>query len=174
MSDVVVCKCRKSMVIHDTECSYLDQVSLNNTNQTNQPIVASQSLNFVFLSSRTPENILRKCFSDAAKKLLDLLENHADSETSLIVREVSAPLQLLNFNQFRHYEFKAEFMKMLGFFWSGNWSIQSSSDSVSNLGGGGGGRGGRELKVRQDISELYEFYGGKLGLLPDTAMQGCP
>ena len=35
MSDLVVCKFRKSMVIHDTRCPYWDQVSLNNTNQTN-------------------------------------------------------------------------------------------------------------------------------------------
>ena len=32
MSDLVICKFRKSMVIHDIECSYWDQVSLNNTN----------------------------------------------------------------------------------------------------------------------------------------------
>ena len=31
MSDMVTCKFRKSMVIHDTECPYWDQVSLNNT-----------------------------------------------------------------------------------------------------------------------------------------------
>ena len=34
MSDVVIYKFRKSMIIHDTECSYWDQVSLNNTNLT--------------------------------------------------------------------------------------------------------------------------------------------
>ena len=34
MSARVICKVRKSMVIHDTECPYWDQVSLNNTNQT--------------------------------------------------------------------------------------------------------------------------------------------
>ena len=33
MSDLVICKFRKSMVIHDVECPYWDQVSLNNTNQ---------------------------------------------------------------------------------------------------------------------------------------------
>ena len=32
MSHLVICKFRKSMVIHDTECPYWDQVSLNNTN----------------------------------------------------------------------------------------------------------------------------------------------
>ena len=32
MSDMVICKFRKSMVIHDTECPYWDQVSLNNPN----------------------------------------------------------------------------------------------------------------------------------------------
>ena len=32
MSDLVICKFWKSMVIHDTECRYWDQVSLNNTN----------------------------------------------------------------------------------------------------------------------------------------------
>ena len=32
-SDLVICKFRKCMVIHDTECPYWDQVSLNNTNQ---------------------------------------------------------------------------------------------------------------------------------------------
>ena len=32
MSDLVNCKFRKIMVIHDTECPYWDQVSLNNTN----------------------------------------------------------------------------------------------------------------------------------------------
>ena len=34
MYDLVRCKFRKSMVIHDTKCPYWDQVSLNNTNQT--------------------------------------------------------------------------------------------------------------------------------------------
>ena len=34
MSDLVICNFRKSMVIHDTECPYWNQVSLNNTNQT--------------------------------------------------------------------------------------------------------------------------------------------
>ena len=34
MSDLLVCKFIKCMVIHDTECPYWDQVSLNNTNQT--------------------------------------------------------------------------------------------------------------------------------------------
>ena len=34
MSDMVICKFWKSMVMHDTECPYWDQVSLNNTNQT--------------------------------------------------------------------------------------------------------------------------------------------
>ena len=33
MSDLVICKFRKSMVIYDAECAYWDQVSLNNTNQ---------------------------------------------------------------------------------------------------------------------------------------------
>ena len=32
--DLVICNFRKCMVIHDTECPYWDQVSLNNTNQT--------------------------------------------------------------------------------------------------------------------------------------------
>ena len=34
MSDLVICKFRKSMVLQDTECPYWDQVSLNNTNHT--------------------------------------------------------------------------------------------------------------------------------------------
>ena len=34
MSDLVICKFKKSMVIQDTECPYWDQVSLNNTNHT--------------------------------------------------------------------------------------------------------------------------------------------
>ena len=33
MSDLVVCKFRKSMVIHDTECHYWDQLLFKNTNQ---------------------------------------------------------------------------------------------------------------------------------------------
>ena len=36
MSNLVICKFRKSMVIHDTGCPYRDQVSLNNTTQ-NKP-----------------------------------------------------------------------------------------------------------------------------------------
>ena len=32
MSDLVICKFRKSMVTHDTKCPYWDQVSLNNPN----------------------------------------------------------------------------------------------------------------------------------------------
>ena len=32
MSDLVICKFRKSMVVHDSECPYWDQVSLNNSN----------------------------------------------------------------------------------------------------------------------------------------------
>ena len=34
ISDMVICKFRKCMVIHNTECPYWGQVSLNNTNQT--------------------------------------------------------------------------------------------------------------------------------------------
>ena len=34
MSDLMICKFRRIMVIHDTECPYWDHVSLNNTNQT--------------------------------------------------------------------------------------------------------------------------------------------
>ena len=34
MSDLVICKFKKSMVIHDTKCPYWDQVSLNNTIQS--------------------------------------------------------------------------------------------------------------------------------------------
>ena len=36
MSDLVICKFRKSVVIHDTECPYWDQVSLNKHKPTNQ------------------------------------------------------------------------------------------------------------------------------------------
>ena len=32
MSDLVICKFKKSMAVHDTECPYWDQVSLNNPN----------------------------------------------------------------------------------------------------------------------------------------------
>ena len=46
MSDLVICKFRKSMVIHDTECPYWDQVSLNNPNLPNQNPIPS-----LFLSS---------------------------------------------------------------------------------------------------------------------------
>ena len=41
MSDLVICKFRKSMGIHDTECPSWDQVSLNNTNQTKPPFLTS-------------------------------------------------------------------------------------------------------------------------------------
>ena len=34
MSDLVICKFRKYVVIHDTECPYWNQVSLNNINPT--------------------------------------------------------------------------------------------------------------------------------------------
>ena len=36
MSALVICNFRKSIVIHDTECLYWDQVPLNNTKPTNQ------------------------------------------------------------------------------------------------------------------------------------------
>ena len=39
MSDLVICKFRKSMVIHDIECPYWDQVSLNNT-KPNHPFTS--------------------------------------------------------------------------------------------------------------------------------------
>ena len=41
ISNLVICKFRKSMIIHDTECPYWDQVSLNNTNQTKQQMEQS-------------------------------------------------------------------------------------------------------------------------------------
>ena len=41
--DLVICKFRKSMVVHDTECPYWDQVSLNNTKQTN-PFIHIKSI----------------------------------------------------------------------------------------------------------------------------------
>ena len=37
MSYLLICKFRKSMVIHDTECTYWDQVSSHNTNPTQTP-----------------------------------------------------------------------------------------------------------------------------------------
>ena len=39
MSDLVICKFRKSMVIRVIECPQSDQVSLSNTNQTQYYIV---------------------------------------------------------------------------------------------------------------------------------------
>ena len=39
-SNLVICKFSKSMIIHDTECPYCDQVSLNNT-YPNQPFFVS-------------------------------------------------------------------------------------------------------------------------------------
>ena len=46
MSDPVICKLRKSMVIHDTKCPCRDQVSLNNTNPT-QPL-STGGVNYSF------------------------------------------------------------------------------------------------------------------------------
>ena len=42
-SDLVICKFSKSTVIHDTECPYWDQVSLNNTN-TNPSLVVENTV----------------------------------------------------------------------------------------------------------------------------------
>ena len=39
MSDLVICKFRKSIVIHDTECPYSDQASLNNTKLNHQVVI---------------------------------------------------------------------------------------------------------------------------------------
>ena len=39
MSDLLICKLIKSMAIHDTECPYWDQVSLNNTNETKRVLL---------------------------------------------------------------------------------------------------------------------------------------
>ena len=48
MSDLVICKFRKSMVVHDTECPYWDQVSLNNTIQpTNSDVPAKWLSHFM-------------------------------------------------------------------------------------------------------------------------------
>ena len=42
--------CIKNMVIHDIECPYWNQMSLNNTNQpTNQPFTSSTVFYFIFL-----------------------------------------------------------------------------------------------------------------------------
>ena len=40
MSNLVIYKFRKSIVIHDNECPYWDQVSLNNTNTNTNPNLA--------------------------------------------------------------------------------------------------------------------------------------
>ena len=57
MSDLVICKFRKNMIIHDSECPYRDQVSLKNTNQTSD--ISSQSLspNFVTLHHTVTHNL---------------------------------------------------------------------------------------------------------------------
>ena len=52
MSDLVICKCGKSMAIHDTECTYWDQVSLNNINQTSKKI-AQMDINKMMDGSHT-------------------------------------------------------------------------------------------------------------------------
>ena len=44
MSDLVICKVRKSVVIHDTECPYWDQVSFNNTQTQPNPLCFSNCL----------------------------------------------------------------------------------------------------------------------------------
>ena len=51
MSDLVNWEFRKSMVIHDTECPYWDQVPLNNTNQTKP--------NLIFLYPKPQEQIFQ-------------------------------------------------------------------------------------------------------------------
>ena len=43
MSDLMMCKFRKRMVIHDTKCPSWDQVSWNNTNPT-QPLLPAQMI----------------------------------------------------------------------------------------------------------------------------------
>ena len=51
MSDLVIWKFRRIMVIHDTECPYWDHVSLNNTNQT------------ICINYNKPVNLVIKLFS---------------------------------------------------------------------------------------------------------------
>ena len=54
-SDLVICKFRKSMVVHDSECPYWDQVSLNDTNPT-QPIQQYTTTNAHKCSSAVRRN----------------------------------------------------------------------------------------------------------------------
>ena len=58
MSDLVICNFRKSMVTHDTECPYWDQVSLNNTkptktNQTKPSVDVTE--NFMVQNTKTTD-----------------------------------------------------------------------------------------------------------------------
>ena len=70
MSDLVICKFRKSMVIHDTECPHWDQMSLNNPNPNTTvvtrydfifPCVSLLSLHFSFILnvSLSPVSVYR-------------------------------------------------------------------------------------------------------------------
>ena len=55
LSDLMICKFRKSMVRHDTKCPYWGQVSLNNTNQTRpNPFQTKARLTHTYIPSVLP------------------------------------------------------------------------------------------------------------------------
>ena len=59
-SDLAICKFRKGMVIHDTECPYWDQVSLNNTNPT---LAIRLCLFYIALSVVTKSKVVVLCWT---------------------------------------------------------------------------------------------------------------
>ena len=85
MSDLVNCKVRKSIIIHDTECPYWDQVSLNNTNQTlfDHAYMLCRD-NFRFTSSvlNQIDRDIWSAFSCLCYRLLDVV--HSDQKLYLV------------------------------------------------------------------------------------------
>ena len=72
MFDLVIWKFRKSMIIHDTECPYWDQVSLNNTQTVEYKLCKNAPIAFFTLLTEWYWFPLSVCPSVVRKRLLQI------------------------------------------------------------------------------------------------------
>ena len=112
ISDLVICKFRKSMVIHDTECPYWDQVSLNNTNQTKLKLTYHnvEILRFVVYSPRKSA----KMEDVTLTFIFQIIPEISDKKEHFFAAIVSICTKILEVNLFACRLFHKDFSPIYG------------------------------------------------------------